>query len=327
MNLTLEIFFLLLENKPLQNREIAEKLDTNIRNVQRTIDKIETAFEQSATLKRHFTFIKDGRAHSVSQNLLLTEDEILLLTKILVSSRSLNEKELPNLTQKLIDMVGVDNHKVVKAAVASERLNEIYIADKSDRKDKLWELEQYIYNKERISFQYTDHERQENAQTKFVEILPVHTFFDNYYFFLIGLEKESQKYVTYRIDWMDDIRTISVKIVAEHNKRPNHGKDAQYNLYGYMGKKVHIYFEYYGYIGYIKDKFPSCRVIKKLNRPNRFPFSVNLIEIEVNYSDGVKLWLLGETTILRVVKPKVIADDIKRTLYDTYRLYDDEKKQ
>lgn len=323
MNLTLEIFFILLENKPLQNREIAKKLDTNIRNVQRSIDKIKIAFEQSSTLNRHFRFIEDGRAHAVSQRLLLNEEEILILTKNLVSSRSLNEVELPALTDKMISMVGVDNHKVVKSAVASERLTETYIDDKSFRKDKLWQLEQYIYKEEKIRFDYTDHERQEDAQTKTVEILPVHTFFDNYYFFVVGLEKESHQYVTYRIDWMDHIEQIKIKLNLEHNKRLNHGQEAQYNLYGYQGKKTHIYFEYYGYIGYIKDKFPSCKVIKKLDRPNRFPFSVNLLEIEVNYSDGVKLWLLGETTILRVVKPKEIADDIKQTLYDTYRLYED----
>lgn len=163
MNLTLEIFFLLLENKPLQNREVAEKLDTNIRNVQRSIDKIKTTFEQSETLRRHFKFIKHGRLHTISQNLLLDEEEILLLTKILVSSRSLNKTELPALTEKMISMVGVENHKVVKAAVASEQLTETYIDDESFRKDKLWELEQYIYNKDKIRFDYTDHERQEST--------------------------------------------------------------------------------------------------------------------------------------------------------------------
>lgn len=326
MNLTLKIFFLLLENKPLNNRKIAEDLETNIRNVQRSIDKIKLAFEQSETLRRHFKFIEVGRCHAISQNLLLDESEILLLTKILVSSRSLNKTELPALTEKMISMVGIDNHKVVKSAVASEQLTETYIDDQSFRKDKLWELEQYIYNKDKIRFDYTDHERQEDAQTVTYEILPVHTFFDNYYFFLVGLEKQSHKYVTYRIDWMDNIKKIKVKLNLEHNKRLNHGEEAQYNLYGYQGQETRIYFEYYGYIEYIRDKFPQCKVIKKLDRPNRFPFSVYLIEIKVNYSDGVKLWLLGETTILKVVDPPEIAADIKKTLYDTYRLYDDEKK-
>lgn len=328
MNLTLRIFFLLLENKPLKNKEISEKLNTNIRNVQRIIENLKLAFDDKTNvLNRHFTFKEDGRYHTVSQNLLLKEDEILLLTKILVSSRSLNKTELPELIDKLIDMVGVDNRKVVKDAVASERLTQTFIDDTSLRKDKLWALQQNISNNEKIRFQYTNHEAQEDAQTETVEISPVHTFFDNYYFFLVGLEKETHKYITYRIDWMTDIKVIHVKIADDYSKRPNHGRDAQLNLYGYPGKKTRIYFEYYGYIGYIRDKFPSCKVIKKLDRPNRFPFSVNLIEIEVNYSDGVKLWLLGETTILRVVKPKAIADDIKKTLYDTYRLYDDEKKQ
>ncbi|GEO59176.1 helix-turn-helix transcriptional regulator [Companilactobacillus bobalius] len=324
MNLTLEIFFLLLENRPMLNREIAERLDTNIRNVQRSIEKIESAFDQNISLSNYFNFKKDGRYHTVSQNLFLKEDEILLLIKILVSSRSLNKRELSHLIDKMVNMSGIENRKLVKASVTSELLSDIYIDDKSDRQKKLWELEQYIFNREKIEFEYTDHERLEKAETKKFEILPVHTFFDNYYFFLTGMEKQTHQYVTYRIDWMDKIEPIRVRLNIEHRERLDHGKEAEHNLYGYMGKRTHIYFEYYGYIGYIKDKFPNCRVIKRLDKPNRFPFSVNLIEIEVNYSDGVKLWLLGETTILRVVKPQAIADDIKKTLYDTYCLYNDD---
>lgn len=323
MNLTLEIFFLLLENKPLLNREIAERMDTNIRNVQRAIEKIELEFDRNVTLSKYFTFKKDGRYHTVCQKLFLKEDEILVLIKILIASRSLNEKELRKLVDKMINMVGIENRKIVKASVASERLSELYIDDKSDRQQKLWQLEQYIYHQTKIEFQYTNHEQQEKTKTETVELLPVHTFFDNYYFFLVGMEKQTHQYVTYRIDWMDNIEPIKVKLNIEHTERIDHGKEAEHNLYGYMGKPTHIYFEYYGYIEYIKDKFPNCRVIRKLDKPNRFPFSVNLIEIEVNYSDGVKLWLLGETTILRVVKPKAIADDIKKTLYDTYCLYND----
>jgi len=326
MNVTLEVFFLLLENKPLQNREIADKLDINIRSIQRAVDKIQENFEQSIALNRYFEFFKDGRAHTVNQKYLLKEDQILLLSKLLVSSRSLNETELPQLTNRMLNMINVDKRSIVSSAIASERLTETYISDKSDRQEKLWQLEQYIFDKDKIKFEYTNHENSEAAETTTVEVLPVHTFFDNYYFFMIGLEKVSHEYKTYRVDWIQNIEKVNIKLHVEYRKRHNHGKDAQLNAYGYMGEEMRIRFEYYGYIGYVQDKFPSCKVIKKLDKKNKFPFSVNLLEIKVNYSPGVKLWLLGQTPILRVVEPAEIAEDIKNTLYDSYRLYKDEEK-
>lgn len=62
MNLTLRIFFLLLENKPLKNKEISEKLNTNIRNVQRIIENLKLAFDDKTNvLNRHFTFNGGGQ--------------------------------------------------------------------------------------------------------------------------------------------------------------------------------------------------------------------------------------------------------------------------
>jgi len=130
MNVTLEVFFLLLENKPLQNREIADKLDINIRSIQRAVDKIQENFEQSIALNRYFEFFKDGRAHTVNQKYLLKEDQILLLSKLLVSSRSLNETELPQLTNRMLNMINVDKRSIVSSAIASERLTETYISEK-----------------------------------------------------------------------------------------------------------------------------------------------------------------------------------------------------
>lgn len=326
MNTTIEVFFQLLESQGLQNRELADKLGIEVRSAQRSVKRIKEAFEQSLILNKYFEFKKTGYKYSVNQRFLLNEEQILLLSKVLIASRVLNVKESSELIDKMISMVDFDKRGIISSAIASESITKTHIDDDSARQHKLWRLEQYISNKEKISFEYTDYEAKEKAETRLVELLPVHTFFDNYYLFLIGFERGSNSYKTFRLDWMKNIEKINVKIRYEYSSRPNFGKDVQHNAYGYQGKKTRIRFEYYGYIGYIKDRFPSCKVIKPLKRKNRFPFSVNLLEIDVNYSDGVKLWLLGETTILKVVEPKYIADDIKNTLYQTYKLYEEDKK-
>jgi len=219
-------------------------------------------------------------------------------------------------------MINLDQRSIVSSSIASERTTETYISDKSERIQKIWQLDQYIFHKQNIKFDYTDYEVKENAELTTIILLPIHTFFDNYYFFLIGFDKESNEYRTFRIDWIENIKKTDVKIQVEYNKRHDHGQEQQYNAYGYMGPKMRIQFEYYGYVGYVKDRFPSCTIIKKLNKKNKFPFSVNLLEIEVNYSAGVKLWLLSQSTILKVVSPDILVEDIKKTLHDSYQLYE-----
>ncbi|MCV3763222.1 WYL domain-containing protein [Companilactobacillus farciminis] len=321
MNLSIEVFLQLLANEKCQTKDIAEAQEINIRTAQRIIKEIKVAFDKSAILNKYFTLSKIGRAYSIDQKYLLDQNQVLILIKILIASRSLNSVELPRLTNKMLDMLTLKERDVVSESVMTERITDNSLTDKSFRIEKMGQLEQYIYHKQKIRFTYTDRYPSEIPNIQTIEMLPIHTFFDNFYFFVIGLVKDTKEYRTFRIDWIDDIETIHLKLPIDHSKYHDHGQETRYEAFGYQGKKTRIQFEYYGYIEYIKDIFPSCKIIKKIDKPNRFPFSVNILEIEVNYSDGVKLWLLGETTILRVISPKYIADDIRDTLREGYERY------
>ncbi|GAQ01684.1 hypothetical protein NBRC111452_1496 [Companilactobacillus farciminis] len=321
MNLSIEVFLQLLENEKCQTKDIAAKQEITIRTAQRAIKEIKVAFDKSAVLNKYFQLKKIGRAYSIEQKYLLDQNQVLILIKILIASRSLNSTELPRLTNKMLDMLTLEERDVVSESVMTERITDNYLTDKSFRIEKMGQLEQYIYHKQKIRFVYTDRYPSEIPNIETIEMLPIHTFFDNLYFFLIGLVKDTHEYRTFRIDWMDNIEPIHFKLPIDHSKYHDHGQETRYEAFGYQGKKTRIQFEYYGYMEYIKDIFPSCKVIKTIDKPNRFPFSVKILEIEVNYSDGIKLWLLGETTILRVLSPKSIADDIRDTLREGYERY------
>lgn len=319
----MKVFLKLLECKSAPTKDIAQKLNLNVRQVQRAIQEIKIAFDSDPSLNKYFELKKIGHNYSINQRYLLQTDQVLILIKILVASRSLNKTELPGLTNQMLKMLDLDQRDIVSSSIMSELITDNFISNHSNRIEVLGKLEHYIFKHEKISFQYTDHEALENPTTEMVEMLPVHTFFDNHYFFVVGMLKDSGENKTFRIDWMTDIKKIHVKLPVDYSKHHDHGKETRYEAYGYIGKKAltRIRFEYYGYIEYIKDEFPTCKIIKKINKPNRFPFSVYILEIEVKYSDGIKLWLLGETTILRVLSPQYIADDIRDTLFEGYQRY------
>jgi hypothetical protein len=126
---------------------------------------------------------------------------------------------------------------------------------------------------------------------------------------------------------MDKIEPIHLKIPMEHSKYHDHGRETRYEAFGYQGKRP----VFNSNIMAIWNTFKISSLVVKLLKPliNQivFLFSVKVLEIEVNYSDGIKLWLLGETTILRVLSPKSIADDIRDTLREGYERYLELKKQ
>lgn len=323
MNTTFDVFLKLLACESCQTKDLAADLNLNIRKIQRIIQDIKLVFDKNPTMGKYFKFEQTGYSYSIKQRYLLDKDQVLLLAKILVASRSLNPTELPRLTNQMLDMLNIEERDLVSSSIMSERITDNYIDNESYRIKKIGQLEEYIFNHDRIRFTYVDHEAFENTRTETIEMLPVHTFFDNYYFFIIGFVKATGKNRIFRIDWMSKIEKISVSLHIDHKAHHDHGEETRYEAYGYLGEeeKTRIQFEYYGYIEYVKDRFPTCKIIKKVDKPNRFPFSVYILEIEVNYSDGVKLWLLGETTILRVISPSYIAHDIRDTLREGYERY------
>jgi len=317
------VFLELLKTDRYQScKEMASTISVDKRTVERAVVSLKNDFESDEGWDEFFELkSNDNFEYIINSKYLLNKEQTLFLSKLVVSSRSLNPDEFPEVVNKMLSMVNLSDRKVISSSIATERTTATFIDDKSPRLDKIWQLEKYISDKKRIRFQYNFYEEAEDFRTDTIELLPVHTFFDNYYFFLVGYD--GKEYKTFRIDWMTKIEIISNKISNhDRSKRHDHGQETQLDAFGYMGEKTRIKFEYYGYIGYVKDKFPSCRVVKKLDKDNLFPFSVNELEIEVNYSWGVKLWLLGQSTILRVTSPKNIADDIKTTLQNSSKLYD-----
>lgn len=103
----------------------------------------------------------------------------------------------------------------------------------------------------------------------------------------------------------------------------DHSIEDQRNVYAYQGKETTITFKYYGFLEYLLDKFPQAEVLSTLDEPNQFDFPVTKISLKVNYSDGVKLWLLGETPIIKILGPHSIALDIAQTLQKRVESYQD----
>lgn len=316
----IEIFTKLLNHETVSTKGIAESYQVSLRTAQRDIQAVKEAIE---TIYRDQNVLQKSRGNQYTLNapFRLQGKELYALLKILLDSRGLNEKEADALVGKILSLAPAADAKILKRGIQNEWVYKAGIQDQSDRIDRLWELEKLIQQEATLKLTYVSHELRETPAEEEMLFRPVSLFFDNFYFFLVGLSPGQASYVTLRVDWITKIVPAEEKIAIPRAKRYEHGLERPKTAYGYLGRKTRLRFEYYGYVGYVKDRFPSCKVIEKNAKPNDFPFAVSLLEIEVEYSWGVKLWLLSQGSIIRVIAPRVIAEDIRDTLKLAYERY------
>ena len=117
----------------------------------------------------------------------------------------------------------------------------------------------------------------------------------------------------YRID--------RIKHVIEHRDREmknitfNEGELRKHNQLMFPGKKRRVVFEFNGpSVQAALDRLPASRLIDVKN-------SVSVIEAETS-GDGIKMWLLSQGDWVKVIEPKELADEIKKTAENMLEMYD-----
>lgn len=340
-NRPLRLFHYLLTNaQTLTTEELIQKWDkifdfdhnmqvsAKKRAIQRGLKSIEDALSDPQ-MKELFIYHKErsGKVYEYSIDYngktFINGQEALVLTKILLASRALNDQETTTIINKWQNMISTKARKTIKSAVNENFDNESYIIDSNDREKTIWKLEEYIQSRSNISFNYRNLEVSGSPEVN-EEILPLHVFFDNYYFFLKGykFENNHSQFKTYRIDWMKDITKVKSKIKLIGQNMPQNSKEDPKSLFAYDGEEKSLEFEYYGFPDYIYDKFPQVELEKvEPDKPKKFGFPVHKMRVKIHYSDGVKMWLLSQATVLKVLSPPEVVEDLRNLLEDGLKMY------
>ncbi|GEO57477.1 helix-turn-helix transcriptional regulator [Companilactobacillus bobalius] len=348
-----EIMIELQKSKKTTDNKKKIKPDSLMQKIRRQEIQLQKVIEEYDFLDERFVFLKDirkvggkeqltykinyrgdiesdlnGNLFNISPENLPNQKEILVLTKLLVANRALNNTETVDLSNHLLNLLANRAKKNVKNTVLEAKLKKSFISEKDGRIDFIWELENNISNYTEIEFDYINKEFNNDPIITREKIMPVHLLFNNYYFFLRGFNLDKEEYKTYRIDWIKDkkVSELGKNTKLYRSIMEDHEQINQKNILAYEGEQKTITFEYHGYINYVLDKFPSAIVLHKdLKKDNEFDFPVSEIQISVNYSDGVKMWLLSEAPILKIIGPESVKNDMKNLLKKSLNLYDEDK--
>ncbi|WP_057894494.1 helix-turn-helix transcriptional regulator [Lacticaseibacillus brantae] len=314
------IVFRLFSGETLTVEQIVDDYGVSIRTAQRFLLTIKETLEDTQ-LQNQYQLARTAGHYRLQQQRALSEGQVLVLAKLITASRTLNKDELLNILAQLMADLPEPSSKILNQAIANEKYNYHPIADASDRVDRIWQIQSAIHDHLKLRFNYQNNEISERAPLIEVSGQPTVIRQSDYYFFMTLHDEMQDTYQTYRIDWMSEIQVLNRKFDPTVVRQYQVAEKQVEQAYAYDGKDITIEFEYYGYPGYVLDRFPKSRVVKVLDKPRKFDFPVTQIQIDVEYSLGIQMWLMTQSNILRVIKPVFVAKDVKDWLQEGLNFY------
>ncbi|WP_026658163.1 helix-turn-helix transcriptional regulator [Butyrivibrio sp. AC2005] len=303
----LSIYSRLMNGRVIYKTEEAERFGVSEKSIQRDIEQIRLFLDNQAVtdgIPNNLIYDYSIKGYRIEQadNLKLSNDEILAICKIILSSRAFSKKEMDNILDRLIECcVPLKNQKLVNDLMRNERFHYVELTHKQKFLDKMMLLGNAINAHYLIEF---DYQGIQGHTPKHRIIEPLAILFSEFYFYLAGriqnidrataFKEPNDAYPTiYRID-----RIKKLKVTEEHFSTPYKDKfeEGEYRKriqFMYGGKLRKVKFEYSGYsVDAVLDKIPTAKILGEDD-------GKYLIEAEV-FGDGIDMWLRSQGDLVKV---------------------------
>lgn len=307
----LSIYSRLMNGRIIYKAEEAERFGVSEKSIQRDIEQIRLFLDNQAVtdgIPNNLIYDYSIKGYRIEQadNLKLTNDEILAICKIILSSRAFSKKEMGNILDRLVECcVPIKNQKLVNDLMRNERFHYVELTHKQKVLDKMMLLGNAIHSQFLIEF---DYQGIQGHSPKHRVVEPLAILFSEFYFYLAGRIRNIDKnkafaepndaYPTiYRID-----RIKKLLVTEEHFSTPYRDKfeEGEYRKriqFMYGGKLRKVKFEYSGYsVDAVLDKLPTARILS--NNDGKY-----VIEAEV-FGDGIDMWVRSQGENISVINDK-----------------------
>ena len=326
---TLDMYVRFCEGKIINKTEEANRFGVDERSIQRDIDDIRAFLDEKCVLDGNdnraveYDRAKKGFVMTGTEGSMMTNSEILAVSKILLESRAFTKTELKSVLDKLVEgCVPLKNMKLVSDLIANEKYHYVELHKKEYIKDRLWDIASDIHERNLISIKYKKTSSKPGIINRIVE--PVAILFSEYYFYLnaFTVEKdEAGKYVhkydyptIFRIDRIKEYKRLGEKFRVIYANRFEEGEFRKRSQFMYAGELMNVRFKYYGNNPEpILDRLPTARIVEQTENEC-------VIEAEV-YGKGCIMWLLSQGDKVEVIKPEGLREEVKGILMGMMERY------
>jgi predicted DNA-binding transcriptional regulator YafY len=327
-NRILSLYVNLCEGKVINKSEAAKKFNVDERSIQRDIDDIRAFLDEQRTGDSadnrtiEYDRSKKGFVMAGEEGSLMSNSEILAVSKILLASRAFTKREIGGILRKMIGgCVPLKNMQLVRELLSNERFHYVELRHKSVIQDKIWKLGTDIQEHNLIEIVYAKAEHGHEMVTRLVE--PVAILFSEYYFYLNAfiVEKEEgaciHKYnypAVFRIDRIRSYRDTGEKFRVSYADRFEEGEFRKRIQFMYAGELMRIQLRFYGENPEpVLDRLPTARIIGQ--KDHEYTISAEV------YGKGIVMWLLSQGNKIEVLRPESLRQEIKQKAEEILKLY------
>lgn len=329
----LDIYARLCEGKVVNKQEEEKRFGVKGRSIQRDIEDINSFLEErkvsDAADMREVRYDRSKRGYVMTGlgDTLMSNSEILAVSKILLESRAFTKKEIDKILRNLVSgCVPRESMKWVSDLISNEKLHYVEIHHRSYIQDKLWEIGSEVQEQNLLEIVYQKQLTTEDAVKRIVQ--PLAILFSEYYFYLnadIVEKNEKGVYVkkyeypaVFRIDRIIKYREIGEKFKVVYSDRFEEGKFRKQIQFMYMGPLIKLKFRYTGKsIESVLDRLPTAEI--KSGPTEEEPGWILTAEV---YGRGVLMWLLTQGTMAEVLGPDSARQEMKRMLQEMLAKYE-----
>lgn len=324
----LELYQQLILGQTVQKSDAAVRYGVDERSIQRDIDDIRAFLDEQATVtgeritvaydRQKKGFVLEGR-----QSPLMTNSEILAVSKILLESRAFSKEDMSVILDKLVSgCVPQENMKLVSDLLSNEKFHYVEITDPKGLQDKLWNIGLGVRRRNLIELSYRRQGEESAVMLRVVE--PVSILFSEYYFYLNAYVVEpddgghyvhKHDYPTvFRIDRIESYRILKQKFHLPYTNRFQEGEFRKRVQFMYPGKLQVVRFRYTGAsVDAVLDRLPTAKILRRDQ-------DGYVLEAEV-YGKGILMWLLSQGDRIEVLSPQQLRQEVKGALESTLALY------
>ncbi|GEO73721.1 hypothetical protein FD30_GL001430 [Levilactobacillus namurensis DSM 19117] len=307
----LYIFQQLISNHVVVKAQLATKFAVTPRVIQSDLSQIKT-FIHEQQLFYELTYHRQlgGYRLDVSQDA-ISQQAILVLIKVLLASRSLNQKEIGQTIDSLLNLIPPLEQREIIPIIKNERFHYQPVTHGKPLLTLIWQFSQLIEHQTTVEILYRNQLGHVDQRT----ILPQTIIFSEYYFYVVAYSQTYQANRFFRLDRIQNYTSSTTQLTRSRGERFEDGELRQYIHYMQPGEKMTIQFEFRGIVEAALDRFPTAKI--KARYPERHSV---LIEADV-FDKGAKMWLLSQGSLVTVKGPKTLINSIQSELKKTILAY------
>ena len=307
----LTIFLRLQAGKRLSKAKLSEEFGVDPKSIQRDISKLKKILGEQTFLNSEIAFYTSDNTYRLIGKTTFNRKDILVISKILLENRALNQSELNSLLEGLLALLSIEEKKEVEAIISSERLNYKSLTNNKDRIDTIWKLSEAIRREQMLDIKY----KVPLKDPKTHIIFPVSLYYDTHYFYLVAYHLKHEDYTTYRIDRIESLSESHVKKPnISYGRKYREGDVRNQKVDAFEGKKIKVELLYTGNLEIVFDQFPNHEILPSDK-------GEVIVRIETQDTPGLKRWILGQMTEITVLSPHSLIEEIQELLEKTLKNY------